>query len=109
MRAWSYWRSVQRLFTELDEYRAFEMMRNMGERVSYLLCKEAKIVAMTCTHCALRRRDLLTQGFQVLVNLQMSAIYSLWIRYFIQDTRYILRIINEHSPLFDLIYNLNRV
>ena len=65
VRSWNYWRSVQRLFTELDEYRAFEMMRNMGERVSYLLCKEAKIVAMTCTHCALRRRDLLTQGFQV--------------------------------------------
>ena len=65
VRAWTYWRSVQRLFAELDEYRAFEMMRNMGERVSYLMCKEAKIVAMTCTHCALRRRDLLTQGFQV--------------------------------------------
>ena len=35
------------------------------DRTNYLLVKEAKIIAMTCTHAALKRRDLVELGFKV--------------------------------------------
>ena len=37
--------------------RAFELLRNTAERSNYLLTKQARIVAMTCTHAAMRRAD----------------------------------------------------
>ena len=37
------------------------------DRTNYLLVKEAKIIAMTCTHAALKRRDLVELGFKVCV------------------------------------------
>ena len=36
-----------------------------ADRSNYLLVKEAKIIAMTCTHAALKRRDLVELGFKV--------------------------------------------
>ena len=36
------------------------------DRINYLLVKEAKIIAMTCTHAALRRKDFVELGFKVL-------------------------------------------
>lgn len=48
-----------------QEYRAFELLRSGADRADYLLIKEAKIIAMTCTHAALKRRDLVTAGFKV--------------------------------------------
>ncbi|GAA27332.2 intron-binding protein aquarius [Clonorchis sinensis] len=51
------------IFVQLDEFRAFELMRTGTERANYLLVQEAKIIAMTCTHAALRRRDLVQLGF----------------------------------------------
>ena len=33
------------------------------DRAKYLVTKEAKIIAMTCTHAALARRDLIEMGF----------------------------------------------
>ena len=35
------------------------------DRTNYLLVKEAKIIAMTCTHAALRRHDMVQLGFKV--------------------------------------------
>lgn len=43
---------------------AFELLRNGRDRADYLLVKEAKIIAMTCTHAALRRKDLVEMGFR---------------------------------------------
>jgi len=57
-------RHIKKIFTELDEYRAFELLRNGRDRSKYLLIKTAKIIAMTCTHAALRRRDLVELGFK---------------------------------------------
>ena len=34
------------------------------DRTKYLLVKEAKIIAMTCTHAALTRADLVSYGFK---------------------------------------------
>jgi len=47
-----------------QEFRAFELLRSGRDRSRYLLIKEAKIIAMTCTHAALKRRDLVEAGFQ---------------------------------------------
>jgi intron-binding protein aquarius len=52
------------MFKQLEEFRAFELIRNGTERSQYLLVKEAKIVAMTCTHAALKRRDLVKYNFK---------------------------------------------
>ena len=55
---------IKKIFTELEEFRAFEILRSNLERSNYLLIKEAKIIAMTCTHAALKRRELVELGFQ---------------------------------------------
>ncbi|XP_005109242.1 RNA helicase aquarius [Aplysia californica] len=57
-------RHIKKIFTQLEEFRAFELLRSGSDRANYLLMKEAKIIAMTCTHAALKRRDLVTVGFQ---------------------------------------------
>ena len=38
------------------------------DRTNYLLVKEAKIIAMTCTHAALKRRDLVELGFKASIS-----------------------------------------
>lgn len=60
----SLWDELSRLFAELDESRAFEVLRFGSDRGNYLLTKQAKIVAMTCTHAALKRGDLVKLGFK---------------------------------------------
>jgi intron-binding protein aquarius len=45
-------------------YRPFEMLRSQRQRTNFLLAKQAKIVAMTCTHAALTRRQLVELGFK---------------------------------------------
>ena len=57
-------RYLENIFTQLKEFRAFEMLRSGLDRTRYLLVKEAKIIAMTCTHAALKRRELVELGFQ---------------------------------------------
>ncbi|XP_012504572.1 PREDICTED: intron-binding protein aquarius [Propithecus coquereli] len=48
----------------LQEFRASELLRSGLDRSKYLLVKEAKIIAMTCTHAALKRHDLVKLGFK---------------------------------------------
>lgn len=55
---------IEALFTEVSEVRAFELLRNNLERGNYLLTKQAKVVAMTCTHAALKRREFIKLGFE---------------------------------------------
>ncbi|KAG8097335.1 hypothetical protein GUJ93_ZPchr0013g35702 [Zizania palustris] len=52
------------IFQELEECRAFELLKSTAERANYLMTKQAKVVAMTCTHAALKRRDFLQLGFK---------------------------------------------
>ncbi|VDO13157.1 unnamed protein product [Rodentolepis nana] len=59
----SSFRAISAIFNTLEEFRAFELMRTGLERANFLLTQEAKIVAMTCTHAALKRRDLVQLGF----------------------------------------------
>jgi intron-binding protein aquarius len=51
-------------FTELEEYRPLELLRSQRQRIDYLLTKQARIVAMTCTHAAIARSHLVELGFQ---------------------------------------------
>ncbi len=60
----SCWRYIQDIFTQLEEFRAFELLRSGLDRTRYLVVKEAKIVAMTCTHAALKRKELARMGFK---------------------------------------------
>jgi hypothetical protein len=39
-------------------------LQGQADRVNYLMTKQAKIVAMTCTHAALKRREFLDLGFK---------------------------------------------
>lgn len=58
----SCFRYIQHIFNELEEFRAFELLRSGLDRSKYLLVKEAKIIAMTCTHAALKRKELVDMG-----------------------------------------------
>ena len=58
------WRYITDIFEQLDEFRPFELLRSGLDRTRYLVVKEAKIVAMTCTHAALKRKELAGMGFK---------------------------------------------
>ena len=62
--AMSCWRYISDIFTQLDEFWAFELLRSGLDRTRYLCVKEAKIIAMTCTHAALKRQELVELGFK---------------------------------------------
>ncbi|XP_008556253.1 RNA helicase aquarius [Microplitis demolitor] len=62
--AHSCFRYIESVFKQLEEFRAFELLRSGLDRSKYLLVKEAKIIAMTCTHAALKRRELVDMGFK---------------------------------------------
>lgn len=55
---------LKQCFQELEEYRPLELLRSQKQRIDYLLTKQVKIVAMTCTHAAIARSHLVELGFQ---------------------------------------------
>lgn len=55
---------IDQVFAELKDYRAFELLRTHRLRSDYLLTNQAKIVAMTCTHAALNRQQLIDLNFK---------------------------------------------
>ncbi|KAI9307123.1 P-loop containing nucleoside triphosphate hydrolase protein [Cunninghamella echinulata] len=57
-------RHLKKLFEELEDVRPFELLRHASDRANYLITKEAKIIAMTCTHAALKRRELVALKFK---------------------------------------------
>jgi hypothetical protein len=63
-----WWLKFLRFFSRLFFYifvRFLSLSILGADRSNYLLVKEAKIIAMTCTHAALKRRDLVQLGFKV--------------------------------------------
>jgi intron-binding protein aquarius len=77
------YRFLKKIFTQLEEFKAFEIIRTGSERSRYLLLKEAKIIAMTCTHAALKRKELVEMGFQYDSILMEEAAQILEIETFI--------------------------
>ena len=63
-KALGFMRHIRDMFSELEECRAFELLKNIGNRSNYLLTKQAKVIAMTCTHAAIKRRDFIRLGFE---------------------------------------------
>ena len=57
-------RHLEGMLTEVTSYRPFELFRMQKQRTNFLLAKQAKIIAMTCTHAALTRRQLIELGFK---------------------------------------------
>jgi len=52
------------MFKEIEECRAFELLRNGHDRGNYLITTQARIIAMTCTHAALTRSTLVGLNFK---------------------------------------------
>ena len=57
-------RHIDKIFTELEDIRPFEILRNPKDKTNYLMVKEARIIAMTSTHAAMRREEITNLGFQ---------------------------------------------
>lgn len=113
--AHSCWRHISHIFEQLEEFRAFELLRNGRDRTEYLLVKEAKIIAMTCTHAALRRNELVQLGFRYDNILMEEAAQILEVETFIplllqnpQDGRNRLKrwcMIGDHHQLPPVVQN----
>ncbi|RDW89590.1 DEAD helicase superfamily protein-like protein [Coleophoma cylindrospora] len=54
---------VSKIFTELADVRPFEILRRDRDKANYLLINESRIIAMTSTHAAMRRREIASLGF----------------------------------------------
>ncbi|KAM3080955.1 hypothetical protein ACMFMG_004914 [Clarireedia jacksonii] len=54
---------IIKIFTELEDVRPFEILRRDRDKANYLLTNEARIIAMTSTHAAMRRREISSLGF----------------------------------------------
>ncbi|KAI9700821.1 MAG: hypothetical protein M1836_002190 [Candelina mexicana] len=57
------YRHIEKIFSELADIRPFEILRTSRDKSNYLLIKEARIVAMTSTHAAMRRQEIAGLGF----------------------------------------------
>ena len=54
---------ISKVFTSLEDIRPFEILRNNRDKTNYLMIKEARIIAMTSTHAAMRRQEIADLGF----------------------------------------------
>lgn len=57
------YRHIEKIFSELEDIRPFEILRNPRDSANYLLVKEARVIAMTSTHAAMRRQEIASLGF----------------------------------------------
>ncbi|KAG5928130.1 hypothetical protein E4U42_001240 [Claviceps africana] len=57
------YRHISRVFSELEDIVPFEILRREREKANYLLTNEARIIAMTTTHAAMRRGEIAALGF----------------------------------------------
>lgn len=54
---------IDKVFSELESIRPFEILRSNRDQANHLLVKEARIIAMTSTHAAMRRSEIADLGF----------------------------------------------
>ncbi|KAJ3262433.1 hypothetical protein HDU77_000351 [Chytriomyces hyalinus] len=111
------YRHISKIFTELEDIRAFELLRNNHDRSNYLLIKEAKIIALTCTHAAMKRKELVALGFKYHNVIMEEAAQVLEVETFIplllqsadQDTglSHLKRVvlIGDHHQLPPVVHN----
>ncbi|KAI3382198.1 hypothetical protein SNEBB_002821 [Seison nebaliae] len=109
-------KEIEEIFNILEEYRPLEMLRYGNDRSNYLLLREAKIVALTCTHAALKRKELLDNGFTYDTIIMEESAQILEIETFIplvlqnpKDGRNRLKrwiMIGDHNQLPPIIQNI---
>jgi intron-binding protein aquarius len=56
-------RHLEKIFLELEDIRPFEILKSQRDKANYLLVKEARIIAMTSTHAAMKRHEIASLGF----------------------------------------------
>lgn len=56
--------SLEKIFKELIELRPLELLHSARQRGDFMLMRQARIIAMTCTHAAIVRSHLLKIGFE---------------------------------------------
>ena len=54
---------ISKIFTDLEAIRPFEVLRSSRDQANHLLVNEARIIAMTSTHAAIRRSEIASLGF----------------------------------------------
>ncbi|KAH7313312.1 P-loop containing nucleoside triphosphate hydrolase protein [Stachybotrys elegans] len=54
---------ISKIFSELADILPFEILRRERDKANYLLTNEARIIAMTTTHAAMRRGEIASLGF----------------------------------------------
>ncbi|KAK5629587.1 hypothetical protein RRF57_005302 [Xylaria bambusicola] len=57
------YRHISKIFSELEDVQPFEILRRDRDKANYLLTNEARIIAMTSTHAAMRRSEIASLGF----------------------------------------------
>ncbi|KAF4510388.1 hypothetical protein G6O67_002277 [Ophiocordyceps sinensis] len=57
-------RHVSKIFSKLADILPFEILRRERDKANYLLTNEARIIAMTTTHAAIKRTDITSLGFR---------------------------------------------
>ncbi|KAL2264028.1 hypothetical protein VTK26DRAFT_3332 [Humicola hyalothermophila] len=57
------YRHISKIFSELADVLPFEILRRDKDKANYLLTNEARIIAMTSTHAAMKRGEIASLGF----------------------------------------------
>lgn len=57
------YRHISKIFSELADVLPFEILRRDKDKANYLLTNEARIIAMTSTHAAIKRGEIASLGF----------------------------------------------
>jgi intron-binding protein aquarius len=57
------WHHISKIFSELKDVQPFEILKKEKDKANYLLTNEARIIAMTSTHAAMRRGEIANLGF----------------------------------------------
>ena len=113
------YRYIEGIFTELEECRPFELLRTGRDRGLYLMAKQARVIAMTCTHAALKRHEFLKYGLKYDNLVMEEAAQVMEVETFIpmqlqeeQDGRSRLKrvvLIGDHHQLPPVVKNLSLV
>lgn len=110
------YRYIEGIFSELLECRPFELLRTGRDRGLYLMAKQARVIAMTCTHAALKRHEFLSYGLKYDNLVMEESAQVLEIETFIpmqlqenQDGRSRLKrvvLIGDHNQLPPVVQNM---
>eukprot|EP01083_Nonionella_stella_P249693 863101_1 len=108
--AYQYWAYIVGIFRDIAQCHVFELLRTTKDRSQYLLTRQSAIVAMTVTHAAIKRDELIGNKLEYDTLIMEEAAQILDIETFIPMTvsqqrlkRIIL--IGDHHQLPPIIKN----